>query len=312
MNTFDEVGDLMAFRMVVEERSFTKAARLAGMSKSRLSARIARLERLAGTALLHRTTRDVTLTDAGATLLESCVALPLAAADARAALRALARGATDELRGELRITAPAVFGRTLIAEVAAEMQVRHPAVSVDLVADNHFVDIVHGGFDVLVRIGGVPDRAVTGRKIATLPQRVVGAPSYLARRGQPRTVADLTSHACLCYARGALGTGATEWRFVSGRRVRPVIVAGPFTANDGEPLLRACLGGVGLFVLPRYRIEAHLESGALIDVLPNAVPVPLQVWALYGGGRKPTAKARRFVDILAQRVARGPWKPESP
>ncbi len=312
MNSFDEVGDLMAFRMVVEERSFTKAARIAGMSKSRLSARVARLERLAGTALLHRTTRDLSLTDAGASLLEACAGLPTAAADARAALRAIGRGTSDELRGELRIAAPAVFGRTLVAEAAAEMQVRHPTVTVDLAADNHYVDIVHGGFDVIVRIGSALEGTVTGRKLMTLPQLVVGAPSYLERRGRPRTVADLAAHACLAYARGSLGTGSTEWRFVVGRRVRPVVVGGPFTANDGEALLRACLGGVGLFVMPRYRVEAHLQSGALVDVLPAAAPVPLQVWALYGGGRRPSAKARSFVEILVRRVAHGAPGPERP
>lgn len=312
MNPIDEIGDLFAFRVVAEERSFTLAARRVGMSKSRLSARIARLEERAGVRLLHRTTRQVSLTDAGSALLERCATLPQAAAEARAALRAVARGAEDGLRGELRITAPAVLGRTLVAEVAAEMQAKNPAVSIDLVADNHFVDVVHGGFDVVVRMGSTFDGAANGRKLATLPQMVVAAPAYLERRGRPRTVADLAAHSCLSYARGALGTGATEWRFVYGRRVRPVIVSGTFTANDGEALLRACLAGVGLFVMPRYRVAWFLQSGELVDVIPSAIPVPLQLWALYGGGRKGNAKARAFVDLLAARLTRLTTRPERP
>ncbi|MBI1946929.1 MAG: LysR family transcriptional regulator [Deltaproteobacteria bacterium] len=308
----DEVGDLYAFRVIAEERSFTRAARRAGLSKSRLSARLARLEHEAGTTLLERTTRSVRLTPAGAELLERCSALPAAVGEARAALRAIARGRDDELRGLLRVTAPSVLGRTIVAEAAAEMQLAHPSVTIDLLADNRYVDVSAGEFDVYVRMASSIDGTLVGRRLATMPQVVVGAPSYLARRGAPRAVADLAAHSCLAYRTGALGSGVSEWRFVFGKRVRSVEVSGPFVANDGEAQLRACLAGVGLLIMPRYRVDALLRSGELVDVLPGATPVPQHVWALFQSGQRASAKARRFVELLAPRLQTITTRPERP
>jgi DNA-binding transcriptional LysR family regulator len=296
----DELSDLALFARVVEDRSFTSAAASMGMSKSALSERIARLEKRAGVRLLHRTTRKVTLTDAGAALYPSCARLVAGAADAERALVSLDDVERD-VRGTVRMTADTNLSKTVVPRAVAALADEHPALRVELVADDAFVDVVHGGYDLVLRMARKLDAGVVGRKLASSEEWVVASPTYLARHGTPKTPVDLVRHQCLRYR---FREPKTEWRFVTSRGVRSVDVNGPFVANMDAPLVEAALAGLGVAVMARSTVQEHIESGALVRVLAEHPLPPVGVWALHPWRRRPPPRVRAVVDAIAAEIKR--------
>jgi DNA-binding transcriptional LysR family regulator len=298
----DDVMSMVLFARVVEERSFTAAATRLGMSKSAVSAQVARFEERLGTRLLHRTTRRLSLTDAGLALYQRCARIAAEADEAAA----LAQGLGQVPQGLLRVNASSTFAARHLAPAVRDFLALHPQVTVEFGVEDRFVDVTHGGYDVVVRIARkgqmTADPSVTARRLATDRLVVCAAPSYLAARGRPQTLEELVEHQCLRYTHN---TPHEEWRFERDGTAAYIPVPSAFACNSGEVLYAAALAGTGLAILPGFLVAEALDSGALVEVLPGFSAAELGVWALYPGRRHVPARVRAFVDFLAARFRKG-------
>jgi DNA-binding transcriptional LysR family regulator len=303
MASLDDLVSLALFARVVEGGSFTAAARAVGMSKSAVSTRVARLEDRLGARLLHRTTRRLALSEAGAALYEHAARMVAAADDAAE----VAEGTSREPRGQLRISAPVTLAQMHLAPALAEFLRAHPSVQVDLEASDRIVDLVAERFDLAIRIARLGDSSLVARRLATDRLVVAASPAYLDRAGIPRSVADLSRHNCLHYARTP---PSAEWGFRGLGGVRRATAAGNLVVSDGTVLRESAAAGLGLAVLPRFMVAADLASGRLVTVLDDLPRREIGIFAVYPHRRNVPAKVRAFVDLLAARFARAPWRHE--
>jgi DNA-binding transcriptional LysR family regulator len=294
------VNEMVAFARVVEARSFSAAAARLGTSKSSVSAQVRRLEARMGVRLLNRTTRRLSLTDAGAACYRHCARL---LAEAEAAEQA-ASAFHAEPRGTLRIAAPDVFGWMHVAPALSAFAARYPGVTLDLVLSAEHVDLIDGQFDLAVRIGALPDSSYVTRRLAFSRLVICAAPGYLARRAAPADPGDLAQHSCLRFA--PLGWG-TEWRLRGPRGPVRVAVAGSFVTNSGEALREVAVGGLGLAVMPTWLIGDALRRGTLVPVMARWAPPPVPIQAVYPSNRLTASKVRLFVDLLIERFGPDPY-----
>jgi DNA-binding transcriptional LysR family regulator len=300
----EEIVAIVSFARVVEARSFTAAAKLLGVSKSVVSARVAELEARLGTRLMNRTTRKLSLTPDGLALYERCAPLILAADDAAAAAAGTARAP----RGLLRVNAPVVLAETYLAQPVAAYLREFPDVRVELVLDDRLVDLVADGVDVAIRVSArLAPSSLVARKLADDRVVVVGAPAYLARAGRPETPRELVNHHCLRYA---LLRATDEWRFrdPGARGSYPVPVESRFACGSGAVLRSAALAGMGLAVLPSFMVAGDLAAGRLRTVLEPYAFARLGVYAVYPPARPVPGKTRAFVDALAAAFRPAPWR----
>lgn len=296
----DRLSGMAVFVRVVEEESFSAAARLLGLSKSSVSKQVAALEDRLGARLLNRTTRRLALTDAGTAFFERAVRI---LADAEEAEAAVSRLSTAP-RGVLRVNAPVSFGVQHLGPLLPAFMDANPELSVDLGLNDRFVDLVEEGFDVAVRIGRLPDSSLIARRLAPVRRLLVASPDYVAAHGAPQRPEDLRDHACLLYS--YLLRGDT-WPLTGpdGRTVE-VLVTGRLRANNGDVLRSALLGGMGVAYTPSFLVGADLAEGRLVRVLPQWEDTTAAVYAVHPHARLLAPKVRAFVDFLADRFAGAP------
>ncbi|MGZ6135386.1 MAG: LysR family transcriptional regulator [Myxococcaceae bacterium] len=291
MTPVDQVGSLALFARVVQHRSFSAAAREAGLAKSAVSRRIAELERALGVRLLHRTTRTLSLTEEGVRVHEHARAL-VASADAVQDVVGVATGA---VRGTLRLNATGAFSQLYLTSAVVRFLALHPEVEVHLSTDDRLVDVVEGGFDVVFRIGRLTDSSLVARRLATDRLVVCASPEYLARAGTPRVPADLLRHACLHYA---LVSRAAEWRFRQGNRTLEVSTRGTFSCTDGLSLRAAVLAGAGLAAVPSMLVAEDVAAGQLQLVLEGARHVEFGIHAVTAHRTQVPPRVRALLDFL--------------
>lgn len=281
------------FACVVEHRSFSGAATAIGVSKATVSKAIARLEAQLGTALFHRTSRRLTLTDSGTALAERAGRI---LAEARAAEEAAIDSAKAP-SGLVRIAAPITFGIRFVADAIADLIAEHPGIQVDLRLSDARVDIVADGFDIALRIADLPDSSLRARRLAPIKARVVAAPAYLAQHGTPRHPADLAHHACFLYANAI---GAWQFRKADGEEaaVRP---AGPLTTDNGDAMMPALLAGLGIARLPDFIIDRELADGRLVEILSDWSPTNVALHLLTPPSTLRPARVELVIDFLSQR-----------
>ncbi len=281
------------FACVVEHRSFSGAASAIGVSKATVSKAIARLEAQLGTALFHRTSRRLTLTDSGTALAERAGRI---LAEAQAAEEAAIDSAKAP-SGLVRIAAPITFGIRFVADAIADLLVAHPGIQIDLRLSDARVDIVADGFDIALRIADLPDSSLRARRLSPIQARVVAAPSYLAQHGTPRHPADLAHHACFLYANAI---GAWQFRKADGEEaaVRP---AGPLTTDNGDAMMPALLAGLGIARLPDFIIDRELADGRLVEILPDWSPMNVALHLLTPPSTLRPARVELVIDFLSQR-----------
>ena len=277
----DHLDDLRTFAAVVREGSFTAAARALGHSKQRVSLRVAALEAELGVRLLERTTRRLRPTDAGARYAERCQAIVAAIADADAD----ARAAQTTVTGHLRVSAPKLFGRRVLADPIAAYVAEHPSVRVSVELTDRRVDLIAEGFDAAVRVGPLEDASLTARRLGEAGVAYVAAPSWLACHG-PVDGARL----------GDVDTIALRddeaWATPAGDvRVRARLVV-----NDLDAVLAAAVAGVGVARLPRLACRDLLDAGRLVTVLPDPPPAPVHLLLPSRAHRPP--RVRRFVEVV--------------
>jgi DNA-binding transcriptional LysR family regulator len=299
----DDILAMVFFARVVEARSFTAAAAKLGVSKSAVSARVARLEEQLRVRLLHRTTRRLSLTQEGLALYERCARIVAAADDAAAAVAATG----DTPRGLLRINAPVVFAQEYLAGPIAAYLERHPAVRIELSLADRVIDLVDEGIDVAIRVAArLEGSALVARKLAADRTVLCAAPLYLERKGTPRVAQDLVHHDCLIYS---LLKVADEWRFRErgSREVFSPPIEGRFAAASGAVLRQAALAGMGLAVLPTFMVAGDVAAGRLRQVVDSFTGVDLGIYAVYPEARRPPTKVRALVDLLVAHFRTPRW-----
>lgn len=300
MPPLDNLAAMAVFARVVEDRSFTQAADALGRSKSAVSKAVSQLEDRLGARLLNRTTRRLSLTEAGTAYYERAARILAEAAEADSAVSAL----QDEPRGTLRINAPMSFGQRHLAPAIGGFLERYPELRLDITLSDRFVDLIGEGYDVAVRIAALPDSSLIAAKLAPNRRVVCASPDYLARAGTPRHPQDLRQHNYFGYTYQATGN---TWRFVGPEGPATVRVTGSLTANNGDILKAAMLQGLGLGLVPTFSIADELKSGELVVVLPDYIDTETSVYAVYPHSRHLSAKVRAFVDYLRRRFGPEPY-----
>jgi DNA-binding transcriptional LysR family regulator len=299
----DRLTGLEVFAKVAAAGSLSAAARALGMSQTMVTKHIAALEARLGAKLFHRTTRRLSITEAGRSYLESSerILAEIEAADAAVAADRV------EPRGMLRINAPVSFGTRQIAPLLAEFAARYPRTTVELGLNDRLVDLAEEGWDLAIRIGNLSNSSLIARRIAPCRIVVCAAPSYLEARGIPRTVSSLAAHNCLGYTL-SLRTPVDRWVFGARGEVG-VRVSGNLRANNGDALLAAALAGQGIIHQPSFIVADDLGAGRLVALTLDQPNVELGgIYAVYLPDRHPPAKVRAFIDFIAARFApEPPW-----
>jgi len=292
----DRLNAMETFVNVVEAGSFSGAARRLEVGQPAVSKTVAQLEERLGVRLLLRSTRGLTPTEAGQRFYERALR---AIGEADEADRS-ARGAGHELSGPLRISAALTFARLRILPRLKPFLDRHPQLSLDVVLDDRHIDMLEEGIDVALRMGALSDSGMTARKIAQGARSVIATPAYLAAHGVPAGPADLSRHATVIYGRGS---GGTTWSFRRGADEVTVTVSGRIKVNAAEGVRAAVLADMGLAISSEWMFEPELASGELVRVLTDWSLPPIDLWALYPGGRMASAKARAFVAYVEELLA---------
>src|SRR6266550_2201038 len=257
-----DLNRVAVFVRVVETSSFTAAARTLGLRKSSVSRGVSRLEDELGVRLLDRTTRKLTLTDAGRAYFDRVREGLSFVNDATADVQEMGQ----EPQGTVRITAVPVFAENFLAEILARFVRRYPKIKIELVLTSRSIDLIEAGIDIAVRAGLLKDSSLVAKKLVTTDLQLFASPSYLRRRGTPKTVRDLASHDCLLYRPEA---GKSLWRLNGPNGDDSVEVTGPLAADDLSFLERAAVAGAGIAMLPVLNIRPKLDQGRLVRVLPT-------------------------------------------
>jgi len=288
-------GAIPVFVAVVESGGFSAAARVLGVSKSAVSKRINQLEGSLGVRLLHRTTRTLSLTEAGERYFEHAAQALTAAGQAEDAVTEL-QGAPQ---GKLRISSPMSFGRLHVAPLIPKLLKRYPKLQIELVMDDRSVDLVAAGFDVAIRSGSesLPASSLVARKLAPLRQVLCASPDYIDQFGLPGTPADLTEHNCVLFS---ISRDGGEWTFIGDDEPEIVSVSGNYRVNNSEALLEALREGTGIGRLPTFVAGPDLKSGRLVKVFESHHIPDHTFYAVFPERKYLPAKVRAFIDFAVE------------
>ncbi|WP_235579727.1 LysR substrate-binding domain-containing protein [Ramlibacter sp. Leaf400] len=293
-----DLNDMLFFAEVVDRGGFAAAGRALNIPKSRLSRRIAELEDRLGVRLLQRTTRRLSLTEAGEIYHRHCVALR---EEAQAADEALAR-VRSEPSGTVRVTCPVTLAQFTVGPLLPRFLAEHPLVRVDMQVSNRVVDPVQEGIDVALRVRSMLDDSgsLVVKKLGPTHGLLVASPQLLQRVGSPKELGDLARVPTVAMS---AADGAARWRLVGPRGEAFELDHRPaFTADDLLTLKFAVLQGTGMCVLPDYMCADELRHGELVPVLPGWEPPTAQVLAVFPSRRGMVPAVRRFLDFLGQNV----------
>ncbi len=296
----DRLSTMETFVRVVEAGSFMAAAQRLELSAAMVSRHVQDLEQRLGTRLLNRTTRRISLTEAGAAYFERSRQLlrDLEEMDLSVAHE------VQQPRGVLRVNAPVVFGTRHLSRFLAEYGARYPDVAIDLTLTDRFIDLVEEGADVAVRIGALQDSTLVARRLCPARLVLCAAPAYLQQHGTPKSLEDLGRHSCLGYT---YTRGGIEWEFPEASTPAIVPLRGSLRANHGEVLFQAAIDGMGIVLLPTFIVGEALREGLLRQVLPRATLAELNAYAVFPSRKFLSAKVRTFVDFLAEKFGPEPY-----
>lgn len=299
----DQVTGMRVFVRVAAAGSLAAAGRALDLSQTMVTKHVDALEARLGVRLLHRTTRRLTLTEAGRAYLDACQRI---LAEIEEAEQAAAAGQVEP-RGSLRMNAPVSFGTFQVAPLLHDFTARHPKVSLDMGLSDRLVDLIEEGWDLAIRIGVLRDSSLVARRLAPCRTVVCAAPAYLGTRGTPRRVADLAGHNCLGYTLSDR-IGADRWSFGGDAEV-VVGVSGTLRANNGDALRLAALAGLGVIYQPTFLVADDLRAGRLVALpLDHPATDVGHVHAVFRPDRRLPLKSRAMIDFLAERFGdMPPW-----
>lgn len=300
----DRVTGMQVFSRVATLGSLSAAARALNMSQTMATKHVAALEDRLGVKLLHRTTRRMTLTEAGRNYLDAVerILADIEQADSEASIETL------QVRGTLRLNAPVSFGIREIAPLLPQLAKLHPELTIELGLNDRYVDLIEEGWDLVVRIGSMSSSTMIARRLAPCRTVVCAAPAYIEKHGLPHTIKDLTSHNCLGYTLSRT-IGVSQWSFGTNGKAR-VAVSGTLKANNGDVLVAAAIAGQGIVYQPKFLVARELLSGALVPIALDHETLELEgIFAAYPSDRSPPAKVRATVDFLSEKWRRQPpWE----
>ncbi|CAN7489132.1 LysR family transcriptional regulator [Pararhizobium sp. LjRoot235] len=295
----NRAGEMEVFVTAAQLKSFSAAGRRLKLSPSAVSKLVTRIEDRLGTRLLVRTTRSLLLTPEGEIYLNRAQRI---LADIAETERLVAEGGQATPRGLLRVNASVGFGECYILPLAGEFLALYPEVRLELSLSDSLIDLIEERTDVAIRVGPMRDSSLKARKLLDSHRITVATPGYLARRGEPKTPADLAGHNCITFA---FGRTPGEWPFrdPGGSSVYLSPVSGNVQAASGSIARHLCLQGLGIARIGKFHVERDLEKGALVEVLKDYNPIePEQFYAVFAGHEHLAARIRAFIDFLAERV----------
>jgi LysR family transcriptional regulator for bpeEF and oprC len=290
----DKLQAMTIFVRVVDARSFSKAAETLSMPRSSVTTTIKNLESHLGTSLLRRSTRTLSLTDAGDRYYASCRAILSGIEQAESDL------STDATtpRGRVRADMPGVIGRALVLPRLREFEQRFPGIELLLGLSDRPADLIFDGIDCVIRTGELADSSLIARRVGQLRWITCASPRYLKERGEPESVSALSRHQAVNYISNATGR-PLDWRFIESGETLTVTMQSRFSVNETEAYLQCGLEGLGLIQLSEFVARPYLETGRLKEVLTNARCSPVPVSIVYGSGRNAGAATKAFVEWIA-------------
>lgn len=291
----DQIAAMATFVRVVDAGSLSGAARSLPSSLTSVSRQISALEELFGTRLLLRTTRRLALTDDGRLLYERAKSILSELKEVESALSSRRR----EPSGRIRIAAPTLMGRLLIAPLLADFLHRYPAVSVESLLVDRAVDMVEEDVQLALHVGHLVDSQLVVRKLADVQMIVCAAPAYLQRLGIPGAPADLARYDCLVFSDTP---GSGEWRFKDEKAEYKIRIAARLWINSIDALVQAAKDGAGIVRVPSWLVAADLAAGRLQRILGAHEPAPAPVHLLFQSSRLASPKVRAFADYLIRRM----------
>jgi len=287
------LNNIALFQKIVEKGSLSGAGRELGLSPTTVSERLSALEAHYGIVLLNRTTRSISLTEEGRTLVEGAKHVLGEIED----LETRIRHGAQTLSGLIRISAPSDLGRTIISSEISNFLAQHPAISVELLLSDGYIDIVGQGFDMAVRFGAVTDSSLRVRSMGQWRRLICAAPSYLATHGTPRTPAELKHHNCLVMRFGNNLDNA--WRLGPDALKQIVTVRGDRVANDSALVRQWALDGHGIVYRSELDVGQDIKAGRLVELLAQFAPPPTPIQMLFPPGRAQPRRVRALADQLA-------------
>ena len=289
------------FAKVAETGSFAGAARELELSQATISKAVSRLEARIGSTLLHRTSRRLSLTGAGAAALERATRI----LEEGEAVEAEVAEQSASLRGPIRIAAPMSFGIAHLAPLLPAFMRAHPAVELDVQLGDEQVDLVGNRFDLALRIATLAESSLRARRLCSVRILLVGAPAYFQRHGRPTHPRELLDHRALVYT---YSRGGTTWRFRHTRHGEfSQVMQAPLQANNAEAFTPALLAGLGLALQPEFLVWPALQSGELETVMDDWRVEPVALHIVTPPGRRRPARVQSLIDYLARSLADQPW-----
>lgn len=293
----DKLGPLRMFVQVAQRGSFSRAAQATGASRAALSAGVAQLEQELGTRLLQRTTRSVQLTPDGQLLLEKANQL---LADAEA-IDTLFHRAPEQLVGRVTLDMPSRMARNLVIPAVPGLLKKYPKLELCIRSADRMVDLVGEGVDCAIRVGALADSRLVARRLGAFQLVNCASPEYLAAYGEPRQAQDLSQHWLIGYATAGEPQAQT-FDYLDGDSVRTVPMRHRLVVNTTEAYAAACLAGLGLIQVPRYSVQNHLSSGALVEVMAQFHDRPLPVHAIFPHRRHRPTRVQTVVDWITELI----------
>jgi DNA-binding transcriptional LysR family regulator len=303
----DSVQSMRVFARVAQLGGFSAAARDLHLSGAAVTKHVAALEERIGARLLNRTTRSVSLTEAGRVYLERCLDCLQAFEDADASVSEL----SGELRGVLRITAPVEFGNMHVPPLIAAFTALHPEITIDLQVSNRMVDLVEHNVDLALRVAATLDASYVARPIASTRVGVWAAPEYLRVHGRPKKPEDLAQHRCMLFSEPVV---RDEWVFTRGKKQARVKLTPSMVTNSGEALIECACLGMGVMLSPSFIAVADYQAGRIEPLLLDWTTMTARLYACYPHRRHLSAKVRALLDFLRTTYGddpnRDPWWPQ--
>jgi DNA-binding transcriptional LysR family regulator len=288
----DRLTEMEAFATVVDQGGFTDAARKMGISKSAVSKHVSSLESRLGARLLNRTTRRVSPTEIGLAYYDRARRVLNDAGEADALVSSMQSAPS----GLLRISVATDFGVNHMSPILGDFLVDYPDITVNMVLNNRYVELISEGFDLAIRIGEMEDSSLRARKLTETTKRLIASPKYFEQFGRPEKIDDLNDHKLLHYSNQSAGN---VWKLTapSGEK-RQVRTQGWLTVNDGQSLLNACVSGLGIAYLPSFLYAEALKDGLVEEAMPELPSESQGIYAVYPPGRYTQPKVRTFIDFL--------------
>lgn len=293
----DQLGAMRCFVRVIQTGSFSAAAREQNTSQATVSKKISALEVKLGVKLITRTSRELSLTEAGQEYYRHCIGILQEIDDVEASVRAQ----VTLPKGRLRIAAPAPLSRILLAPHVAEFLAQYPEIDIDMVIEERHIDLVAEGIDVAIRARKLEDSTLVAKPLFNNPLLLVASPSYLEKYGVPQHPRDLKAHNCIVYT---FNRSLNNWHFTNKGKTFSVPVNGTFRSNSAEVNLEMVLAGVGITHLPLWMIESHLQQGTLVHILQGQSTDAVPINAIYPQNRHIPLKVRCFLDFIQARLHR--------